>query len=96
MHQDRSSYVTGSLPLVQCTGRQATASGTMIMCSYILYLRNNDVILVILCTGLLITTTVASEWLNSLIFHDILQLLVICVDIDYIHMSHYSYHAGKH
>ena len=37
---------------------------------YILYLRHEDAILVILCMGLPITTTVAGECLNSLIFHE--------------------------
>ena len=35
----------------------------------ILYLRSEDDIPVILCTGLSITTILAGEWLNSLIFH---------------------------
>ena len=40
---------------------------------YILYLSCEDAILhtrMILCTGLPITTTIACEWLNSLILHD--------------------------
>ena len=37
---------------------------------YILYLRCKDAILAIICTGLPITTTIAHEWFNSLIFHD--------------------------
>ena len=36
---------------------------------YILYLRCEDDILVILCMGIPITTTLAGEWLNTLIFH---------------------------
>ena len=36
---------------------------------YILYLRHEDAILVFLYTGLPITTTIAGEWLHSLIFH---------------------------
>ena len=37
---------------------------------YILYLRCKDTILAILCTDLPITTTIAGEWLISLIFYD--------------------------
>ena len=37
---------------------------------YILYLRHEDAIFTIVCTGLSITTTIAGDWLNSLIFHD--------------------------
>ena len=49
-----------NLPLGRCTGRQVIVSG--IICTmYILYLRNVDAILVILCIGLLITTTIAGE-----------------------------------
>ena len=40
------------------------------MYMYILYLRREDAILAILCMGLPINTTIAGEWLNSLIFHD--------------------------
>ena len=35
-----------------------------------LHRRHDDATLVILCTGLLITTNITVEWLNSLIFHD--------------------------
>ena len=37
---------------------------------YILFLSHEDAILVIQCRGLLITTTLSGQWLNSLIFHD--------------------------
>ena len=37
---------------------------------YLLYLVNEDVILLILCMDLPITTTNAGQWSNSLIFHD--------------------------
>ena len=37
---------------------------------YISYPRCKDAVLVILCMSLPTTTTVAGEWLNSLIFHD--------------------------
>ena len=48
--------------------RQATVSDNMHV--YILYMRREDIILAILWMGIPITTTVASEWLSSLIFHD--------------------------
>ena len=35
-----------------------------------LYLICEDAIIVILCKGLPITTTIVAEWLNSLIFYD--------------------------
>ena len=38
--------------------------------SHILCLRCEDAKRAILCTGLHITTTIAGEWLNSLIFHN--------------------------
>ena len=37
---------------------------------YIFYLRRQHAILVILCTGLPITTAIASKWLNNLIHDD--------------------------
>ena len=37
---------------------------------HIQYLRCEDAILAIQCKGLPITTTIAGEWLNSLIFYD--------------------------
>ena len=37
---------------------------------YILYLRSEDAILAILCTGRPITTAVVGELLSNLIFHD--------------------------
>ena len=36
---------------------------------YILYLMREDAVLAILCMSLAITTTIADQWLNSLIFH---------------------------
>ena len=44
-----------------------TAEGNIYM--YILYLRYEDIILLILYTGLPITTTLAGIWLNNLTFH---------------------------
>ena len=40
------------------------------MYMYILYLMCEEAILAFLCTGLPITTTVDSEWLNGLVFHE--------------------------
>ena len=37
---------------------------------YVLYLWREDAILAIVCKGLPITTTIAGDWLNNLIFHD--------------------------
>ena len=54
--------------------RQVIVSDVAIMYVYILYLRGEHTIIVILYTGLPpITTTIASQWLNSLIFHDDIQ-----------------------
>ena len=53
-----------------------------------LYLRCKDTILVILCTNLPITTTIAGQWLNILIFHDDIKCItangqmIIYVDAD--------------
>ena len=41
---------------------QAKVSGIIHTCTYILYLRNEDTILIILWTGIPITTTIAGEW----------------------------------
>ena len=41
---------------------QAKVSGIIHICTYILYLRNEDTILVILWTGIPITITIAGEW----------------------------------
>ena len=46
------------------------------MYMYILYLSCEDAILVILCMGLSITTTIAGKWLNSLIFHDDVKCII--------------------
>ena len=43
---------------------------------YILYLRSEDNILAILCTGLPITTTIAGQWLNSSIFHANIKFII--------------------
>ena len=43
---------------------------------YILYLRCEDAILAILCTGLPITTTIAGKQLNSLIFHGNIKCII--------------------
>ena len=40
-------------------------------------LRSYDAIVVILCIGLPITATGVSEWLNSLIFHDNINIIII-------------------
>ena len=45
------------------------------MLVYILYLRYEDAIFVILYIGLSIVTTIAGEWLNSLIIHGYIQLM---------------------
>ena len=50
-------------------------------CIYILYLRCEDVVLAILYTDLHITTTFASEGLNSLIFHDNIKCIMDNVTI---------------
>ena len=77
-HQDRISRLLTITPVNWQRG--APASGIMYV--YILYLRREDTTLAILHTGLYlrITTTVAGEWLNSLLFHDdikyILQLMM--------------------
>ena len=42
---------------------------------YILYLRYEDAIFVILCMGLSMITTIAGEWLNTLIFHGYINVL---------------------
>ena len=42
------------------------------MHAYILYLKCENVIFAILCTRLIITTTLAGEWFNSLIFYVVL------------------------
>ena len=43
---------------------------------YILYLRSEDNILAILCTGLPITTNIAGQWLNSSIFHTDIKFII--------------------
>ena len=58
----------GSLLSARSTDRdQQLIQNNMYM--YVLYLRSEDTILAILCTGLPITTNIADQWLNSLIFH---------------------------
>ena len=42
---------------------------------YNLYLRHEDAIFVIQCTGLLITTSIIGHWLNSLIFHEYIKCI---------------------
>ena len=61
----------GSLPLIRLANwqRLVTVLGIIHTCIRILYLRFQDAILAILSMGLPITTTLAGEWLISLIFH---------------------------
>ena len=53
-------------------------------CMFISYLRREDAIFTILCAGLPITTTVAVEWLNNLIFHDNIKCITANVEANYI------------
>ena len=57
---------------------------------YILYLSCEDAILVILCMGLSITTTIAGKWLNSLIFHDDVKCITVN-GLIMIYVGDYSY-----
>ena len=66
MHQGRRSRLL-TIRAVDWQ-EQATVSG--IICTYILYFKGEQGMLVTPCSGLPITTTVADESLNSLIFHD--------------------------
>ena len=50
--------------------RWATTTRIILTCIHILYLRHEDAIFAILYMGLPISTTIVSEWLNYLIFHD--------------------------
>ena len=66
-----------SLLLDLYTGRDGWLfQASYILYVYILYLRREDTILVILCTSLPITITLADEWINSLIFHDDIKFMV--------------------
>ena len=60
-------------------------------CMYILYLRCEDAILAILCMSLPITTALAGEWSNSLIFHDNIKRITANVGVDYICPDDYSF-----
>ena len=67
----------GSLQLGHCTDKRwATVSGIHNTYVYILYIRHEDAILTIPCTDPPIAFTTAGEWLNSLIFRDIIQLII--------------------
>ena len=65
---------------------------------YKLYLRHKDTILMILCTGIPITTTVVDEYLNSLIFYDDNKCItangqnMIYVDINYMSCNYYPFY----
>ena len=56
----------GALPLGQYTSRDIWHNTY----TYVLHLRCEDTILIILCTGVPITTAIAGKCLNSLTSHD--------------------------
>ena len=65
---------------------------------YMLYLRHKHTILMILCTGIPITTTIVDEQLNSLIFYDDNKCItanrqnMIYVGTDYVSYDNYPFH----
>ena len=99
MHQGRRSRWLAIRPVYW--QRQVTISHT---CTYIMYLRCEDAILAILCMGLPITTTIAGEWLSSLIFSGNNKCItvngqtIINVGADnissYISCDDYSFHTN--
>ena len=72
--------------------RQRCATTSGIIC--ILYLRQQDAILAILYAGILITTTIAGQRLNTIIYLDDIKYIT-ANGHTIIHVGDYSFHAEK-
>ena len=75
-----------------------TCSGIVHMYIYILYLRHEDAILVILCSSLPIAMAYAGKWLNCLVFHDNIKCLQLysLLSADKINVTHHVKFATIH
>ena len=71
-----------------------TVSDTICMCMYMLYLSSEDAILMILCFGLPITTTIAGKWLKQFntqvtMIRFVQKIFLIIFNIYYGFMQHH-------